>query len=81
MTDGGAHESLEQGMPVAGGRRELGMKLAAYVPGMVGELHHLDEAAFGGGRRNDEPRFPQPFEIAVVELVTMPVPLLDDGLP
>src|SRR6185312_17522291 len=57
VVDRGAHKPREQRMRAHRPRLELGMELAADVPGMVGQLDHLDERAVGREARGTEPIF------------------------
>src|ERR1700730_15407598 len=60
---------------------KLRVELRGDEPGMVTQLDYLDQAVIRRGSAEDHARFPHRLAIRIVELETMPVPLVDDRLP
>src|ERR1700746_1859297 len=56
-------------------RFELGMKLAAEEPGMVGRLDDLDVGAIGCAPGDAKSRVHEPLLVIAIEFVAVPVPL------
>src|SRR5690606_29635364 len=63
-------------MPVPRRRRELRMELRREEPRVVRKLDHLDEPV-DGESGEDEARLLEALEVTVVELVAVPVTLVD----
>src|SRR6267142_5906307 len=61
-------------------RLELGMELAGDEPGMVRELDDLDQPALLKRARHDEAGVDEPRPEVVVDLVAVPVALVDHRL-
>src|SRR5688500_15392395 len=62
-------------MRPGGARLELGMELAADVPGVVGQLDHLDESPVRGLARQAQPVLRQHVTEGIVDLPAVAVPL------
>src|SRR5947208_9540088 len=75
---GGADEAFEQRMRLVRFAAEFGMKLAGDEEGVVLQFDHLDQLAVGRSAAEDEVRFLELVAISIVELVTVPVPFVDD---
>src|SRR5215469_3890813 len=74
------HEGDEQRMSSVRVGCELGVKLAAEEPWMIGELDHFAQIASQGAlcpRADDESRGFKPWQIVIVDLVAMAVALGD----
>src|SRR5262249_22073269 len=61
-------------------RLELRVELAGDEPRMVGQLDDLHEPPLLERAAYDEARLHEPRPIVVVDLLSVPVPLVDDGL-
>ena len=55
--EGGGDEVAEQGMSLGGLRLELGVELDGQEPGMIAQLHDLDDRAVGAGAGGDQAVF------------------------
>src|SRR3954449_10881635 len=77
---GGADELTEQWRRPRRARLELRMELAGNEPRMVRQLDDLDEAAALKRARDHEPCIDELRAVVVVDLVPVPVPLVDDRL-
>src|SRR5580658_3512939 len=77
MSDGRSDEGLEQGVDLRRTRAELGMELRAQEERVVLDLEDLDERAVRRETREHDPLLPEAVAVLVVELVAVPVPLLD----
>src|SRR5437867_1290815 len=66
-------------MRLEGLRFELGMKLAAQIPGVIRDLADLDVGAIRRLARYAQPGRNQDVFILAIELVAMPMPLADLG--
>ena len=75
-----ADETLEQRMPIARVRRELGVELAGEEQRMLRQLDHLDEVIDRQPGKTQS-GFSKLLAIVVVDLVAMAVPLVDLVLP
>src|SRR5581483_6747920 len=73
----GLDERREQRMPGARRRRELRVELAADEPRMAGQLDHLAQLLALRQARHAQPLVLQPLDVLVVDLVAVPVPLVD----
>src|ERR1017187_8378397 len=74
---GGPDERLEQGMRLHRLGLELGMELAAEIPRMIGDLADLDIGLVRRLARDAQPSGFQPVLVFPVELVAVPVALVD----
>src|ERR1039457_5893554 len=74
---GGPDERLEQGMRLHRLGLELGMELAAEIPRMIGDLADLDIGLVRRLARDAQPRGFQPVFVFPVELIAVPVALVD----
>lgn len=77
----GGHESAEERVRMARPRLQLGMELHRDEPGVVGNLEHLDQTVLGADPGEDHPPLLQRGAVGVVELIAVPVALLDQLLP
>src|SRR5262245_60610304 len=66
-------------MGLEGLRLELGMELAAQIPGVICNLAYFDVGAIWSLARNAQPARHQEFLVLAIELVAMPMPLADLG--
>src|ERR1035437_5324234 len=74
---GGADKRLEEGMRLHRLGLELGMELAAEIPRMIGDLADLDIGLVRRLARDAQPRGFQPVFVFPVELIAVPVALVD----
>src|ERR1039457_6287699 len=74
---GGPNERLEQGMRLHRLALELGMELAAEIPGMIGQLADLDVGLVRRLAGDSQPRGFQPFFVFAVKLIAVAMALVD----
>src|SRR5699024_8923015 len=67
----------EQGMAGTRSRSEFRMKLTPEEPWMIRQLDNLDQVVVDRKAREDQATFRQALSICIVELVAMPVPLMN----
>src|SRR5207247_3697315 len=78
--EGRTDEVAEQRRRTRRPRLELWMELARHEPGVVGQLDDLDQPALLERARNDQPAVHERGTVMVVDVVTMPVTLVHDGI-
>ena len=76
----GPDEAAEQWMSITRCRGEFRMKLATKKPRVAADFHHLHQFAINRDSRQDQALFLERFTVAIIEFITMPVPLRDDIL-
>src|SRR5690349_14526890 len=76
----GLDEAGEQRVRLQRFRLELGMELHSHVPGMLRQLHDLDEFAVLGAADNLQSALGQGALVEAVELVAMAVTLVNERL-
>src|SRR5438270_5765113 len=78
--EGGAHQFPEQRMGTVGAAPELGVGLGADPERVARQLDELDQPVVGRRSRAAQAGLLQASAVAGVELVAVPVPLVDDRL-
>ena len=78
---GRLHERGEQRVRPVGAALELGVGLGAHEERVTRQLDELDQPVVGRGARADEPGLLEPAAVLVVDLVAVPVALVDDSSP
>ena len=76
----GGHELPEHRLGAVRARLELGVVLRGHEEGVVGQLDHLDEAVVGRGPAEHQAVVLEAPAQQVVDLVAVPVALVDHGL-
>src|SRR6266404_4331809 len=73
----GLDEGPEQRVRLGRLRFELRMALHRHKPGMVPQLHDLNQVAVRAGAGNQEAMLGELIPVLVIELITVAVPLMD----
>src|SRR3989442_11955041 len=72
----GGDEALEQGVGLVRFAAKFGMKLRSDEEGMVRQFNHLDQVSVRRRAAEDEVTLLEFVTISIVELVTVPMPLV-----